>query len=227
MGYLKKDAPKEVVEAIQRIEDRADECFRPLGLFTYPADLIIWALLVGGIRMVEREIMHRGDNTPDLSATLQNVSRFVPVAIKWALNHGRPPAAPTERRWTRELAAKTEETLGVAHEYSTFESCFPMWHRNRNLAELVAPTLVRFTAPGTARNRQVSAYQKGARPKEGSFKAVRAEKAGRLPTAGAADQRRKAKHMPRGPTSPIRSIHQMCGRPFQVPFEAFMDLTQF
>jgi hypothetical protein len=176
MGYLKKDAPKEVVEAIQRIEDRADECYRSLGLLAYPADLVIWALLVDGIRMVEREIMHRGDNTPDLSATRQNVSRFVPVAIKWAINHGRLPAAPTERRWTRELAAKTEEALGVAHEYSTFESCFPMWHRNRNVAELVAPTLVRFTAPGTARNRQVSAYQKGARPKEGSFKAVRAEK---------------------------------------------------
>ena len=176
MPYLKKDAPKEVVEAIQRIEDRADECFRPLGLLAYPADFVIWVLLAGGIRMVEREIMHRGDNTPDLSATLQNVGRFVPVAIKWAINHGKSPAAPVERRWTPELAAKAEEALGVAHEYSKFEMCLPMWHKNRNLAELVSPTLVRFTAPGTARNRQVSAYQKGARPKEGSFKAVRAEK---------------------------------------------------
>lgn len=126
--------------------------------------------------MVEREIMQRGDNTPDLSATLQNVSRFVPVAIKWAINYGKPPAAHVERRWTPELAAKAEEALGVAHEYGKFEICLPMWHKNRNLAELVSPALVRFTAPGTARNRQVSAYQKGARPKEGAFRAVRAEK---------------------------------------------------
>src|SRR6266487_5513887 len=39
MPYLKKDSPKEVVDAIQRVEDRADECFRTLGLLTYPADL--------------------------------------------------------------------------------------------------------------------------------------------------------------------------------------------
>src|SRR5438128_80383 len=141
MHYLKKDAPKEVVEAIQRIEDRADECFRPLGLLAYPTDLVIWALLVGGIRMVEREIMHRGDNTLDLSATLQNVSRFVPVAIKWAINHGKPPAASVERRWTPELAATAVEALGVSHEYSTFEICLQIWHKNRNFAELVSPTL--------------------------------------------------------------------------------------
>jgi hypothetical protein len=176
MRYLKEDAPTEVIEAIQQVEDRADECFRPLGLLAYPADLLIWALLVGGIRMVGREIMHRGDNTPDLSATLQNVSRFVPVAIKWAINCGKSPAAPVERCWTPELAAKAEEALSVAHEYSMFETCLPMWHKNRNLAELVTPTLVRFTAPGTGRNRQVSAYQKGARPKEGSFRVGRAEK---------------------------------------------------
>ena len=42
MRYLKKDAPKEVVEAIQRIEDRADECFRPLELLTYPA--LFWGV---------------------------------------------------------------------------------------------------------------------------------------------------------------------------------------
>ena len=82
-----------------------------------------------------------------------------------------------ERRWTPELAALAEETLNLAHDYSHFETCFPMWHKDRNLAELMSPTLVRFSAPGTTRDRQVSAYQKGFRPKEGSFKAVRAQMA--------------------------------------------------
>jgi len=69
-----------------------------------------------------------------------------------------------------------EEALYLAHDYSHFETSFPMWHRDRNLAELISPTLVQFNAPGAARDRQVSAYQKGLRPKEGSFKALRAQK---------------------------------------------------
>ena len=176
MGSIKTDLPKDVVDAIQQMEDRADECFRTLGLLAYPVDLAIWGLLAGGIALVEREIMHRGDNAPHLSATLLNVSRVVPVAIKWATKHGKPPAAPAGRRWTADLAAKADEALNLANDYATFETCFPMWHRDRNLAELVSPTLVRFTAPGVARNRQVSAYQKGFRPKEGSFNAIRVEK---------------------------------------------------
>jgi hypothetical protein len=176
MRYLKSEAPFEIVDAVQQIEDRADACFRTLGLLAYQTEMAIWALLVGGIRMIEREILQRGDNTPDHSATLLNVSRFVPIALKWVVKCGTSVSTPAERRWTPELAALAEEALYLAHDYSHFETSFPMWHRDRNLAKLISPTLVRFSAPGTARDRQVSAYQKGLRPKEGSFKAVRAQK---------------------------------------------------
>ena len=89
-GLVKKDAPPELVEAIRRIEERADGCFGSLAILKLHSNVVLCALLVGGIRMVEREIAHRGDNTADLSATLQNVSRFVPIALKWANKNGKP-----------------------------------------------------------------------------------------------------------------------------------------
>jgi hypothetical protein len=181
MLCIKRDAPTEVVEAIRRIEERADGCFSLLALLELHSNVAVWALLVGGIRMLEQEIAHRGDNTADLSATLQNVSRFVPVAMKWTTKHGKPPSALATRRWTPGLAAKVEQALNVAYQYSGFETCLPMWHKNRYLAELLCSSLVRFTAPGSARNRQVSAYQKGFRPKEGSFKRERTQKVDQPP----------------------------------------------
>jgi hypothetical protein len=185
MQFIKQDAPPEFVDALGQIEDRADGCFGSLALLRVHSNVAAWALLVGGIRMVEREIADRGDNTAELSATLLNVSRFVPVAMKWASNHGKALSKLATRRWTPELAAKAEEALSVAHEYSGFEACLPMWHKDRYLAELVSPTLVRFTAPGTARHRQVSAYQKGFRPKEGAFKRQRPEKVDQTPSVQA------------------------------------------
>jgi len=51
-----------------------------------------------------------------------------------------------------------------------------MWHKDRYAAELLSPSLVRFTAPGGARERQVSAYQKGMKPTEGQFHQPRPQK---------------------------------------------------
>src|ERR1035441_6138601 len=56
---------------------------------------------------------------------------------------------------------------------------------NRYLAQLLSPEAVRFTAPGSARHRQVSAYQKGLRPKAGSFKGQRAPRVDQTPTVKA------------------------------------------
>src|ERR1019366_2993992 len=137
------------------------------------------------IKMVEREIAIRGDNTPDLSATLQNVSRLLSTAMKWAYSHGKPHSTLATRRWTSGLAAKVDEALSVAYEYSKFEGCFPLWHKNRYLAELLSADLARFIAPGTARARQASADQKGFRPKAGSFKRERAPKMEQTPAVRA------------------------------------------
>jgi len=56
-----------------------------------------------------------------------------------------------------------------------------MWHKDRYLADLVSPELVRFTAAGKTRNRQVSAYLKGLRPKTGRFQMHRTPKPATMP----------------------------------------------
>ena len=176
-AYLKKDAPDEIVEALGRIEARADECWRQLHILEAPANLSVWRLLTGGIQIVETEqAASAGSNTPDFSAMLQNLGRFLVIAVKWSIKHAQPSAARLRIDWTHELETAVRQALEVAEEYSHFEVCFQSFHKNRNAAALLAPDLVRFTAPGGgARDRQVSAYQKGLRPREGSFASQRAE----------------------------------------------------
>jgi hypothetical protein len=182
MGCLKKDAPQELLEALRRIEERADGCFGSLALLRVHSNVAVWAVLGGGINMVEHEIEQRtGDYTADLTAALLNVSRLARLALRWANKHGKPPSPLAALRWTPSLATKVGEALNVAHSYGGFETCFPMWHKNRYLADLLSPTLVRFTAPGTARDRQVSAFQKGFRPTQGSFKRERPQKDDQTP----------------------------------------------
>jgi len=174
MGVIKSEAAPEVVAAIDNIESRADECYKALGLLQLPANLATWALLTGAVRMVEQEIKQSSDDSPQLSATLRNLSLFVPIAINWALKHGQPVSQDADLRWTPQLDATATQALQVASQYSHFVVGFPMWHRDRYSAQLLSPDVVRFTAPGSQRHRQVSAHLKGFRPKDGAFTAVRA-----------------------------------------------------
>ena len=165
-----------MVAAIDHIESRADECYKPLALLHLRSNLGVWALLVGAVQMVEQEIKQWSEDSPHLSAALRNLSNFVPIAMKWAVEHGRPYSSSADLGWTPQLSATVNEALAVASQYSHFVVCFPMWHRNRYSAQLLSPDVVRFTVPGTDRNRQVSAYLKGFRPKDGSFKALPAKR---------------------------------------------------
>jgi len=70
MPVIKSAASPDVVEAIQKIEDRADKCYEPLALLDLHPSVAVWALLVRGIGMIEAEIEQRGDNSPELTATL-------------------------------------------------------------------------------------------------------------------------------------------------------------
>lgn len=69
---------------------------------------------------------------------------------------------------TRGYAA-VDQAISLATHYSPFEVCFQAFHKDRYAAEVMTQALVRFTAPGAERDRQVSAYQKGLRPREGRF----------------------------------------------------------
>lgn len=173
MAYLKDETPVDVAEALRQAEAQADECWRSLQLRHYPADLAIWALLTGGIRMVEGEQATRGSNTPHFDAMLANLSRLLAIAMKWTIGHGQPPADPP-RRWTGELSVAVDEALALAKDYSHFELCFQGFHKGRYAADVLSPSLIRFSVPGSERDRQVSAYQKGLRPREGRFAGQRA-----------------------------------------------------
>jgi hypothetical protein len=169
MANLKKDTLPDLVETQRKAEAQADECWRGLQILYNPSNVAIWALLTGGIRIVEREQAARGSNTPHFDAMLGNVSRSLAVAVKWAMRRGQPIAAPLNRRWTGELAAAVDQAISVATHYSHFEVCFQAFHKDRYTADVLDAALIRFTAPGTERDRQVSAYQKGLRPREGRF----------------------------------------------------------
>src|SRR5229473_6105472 len=114
MSSLKKDASPEMVEAVQTIEDRADECYRRLSILQLPANDAIWALLSAGILIIEEEVKDWSQDSPYLSAALQNVSRFVPTAFKWAVQHGNPYSTETATYWTPELAAMAKQALDIA-----------------------------------------------------------------------------------------------------------------
>jgi hypothetical protein len=173
---LKRDAPAELIESIRQIEARADECFHSLKILGLPANLALWSLLVGSIRLVECEIDRRGDNTAHLDATLINASSLVSTAMKWVMKHGNHSSAIGRRNWTRDLAAKVEEAIALAHDYDGFLNALPLWHKNRYGVELLSPTHARFTVIGSDIDRRVSAYQKGFRPKTGRHRGERAQK---------------------------------------------------
>lgn len=176
MAYLKKSAPDEVIKMLGRIEARADECWRSLLILEAPANLAVWALLTGAIQGVERErVAGASSASTRPTVMLENLGRLLVIAIKWSINHAQPSAARLRTDFTRELEPAVGQALAVAEAYSHFEVCFQAFHKNLKAADLLAPDLVRFTAPGGARDRQVRAYLQGRRPRAGSYAPQQAE----------------------------------------------------
>lgn len=174
MPHLKTEAPADVVEIVGKAEAQADECWRQLQILASPSNVAIWALLTGGIEKVEHEQAARGSNTPHFDAMLSNLSRLLAIAVKWAIRHGRPEISPLTRSWTHALSAAVNETLSVAAQYSHFEVCFQGFHKDRYAVDVITLTTLWFSVSGSQRDRQVSAYQKGHRPREGRFAGRRA-----------------------------------------------------
>ena len=77
--------------------------------------------------MIENEISARGDNTPHLDAALLNVTRFVPVAMKWAVEHGKPASRLATERWSATVRFKTQ-TNGAALRSVRRAALFFFWN---------------------------------------------------------------------------------------------------
>lgn len=173
---LKKNASRELIESIRQIEDQADQCFHALTILALPSNVALWALLVGGVHLIEREIDNRGDNTPQLDATLINASNVVSIAMKWVMRRENHSSVGGRRNWTLSLAAMVNQAIELAHNYGGFLNALPMWHKNRYGVELISPTRARFTVVSSEMDRRISAYQKGFRPTAGRYRGERAKK---------------------------------------------------
>jgi hypothetical protein len=171
VAYRKSEAPPELLETVARVEARADECWRGLELRHLASDVARWAVLARGVQEVERQQALHGVNTPYFDAALIRLGRLGATALKWATLHAQTFSMPL--RWTGELSRATDEAFAAAKEYSTFEVCFQGFHKEHYSLEPVAADRVRFSVPGTERDRQVSAYQKGYRPTAGTNAAQR------------------------------------------------------
>jgi len=170
---LKKNSTPEFVAAVKAVEDRADECYRPLRLLRAPQNQALWALLSGTVGQVEDQIGRWGTESPHFQAALLNLSRIGPVVMRWIAKHGKPESRLVKTyRWTDALKGDVKEAIETGLHYSTFLGCFPMWYRDRLSAEFLSDSAVRFTVPGGSRERQVSAYHKGFRPKQGHFRGI-------------------------------------------------------
>jgi hypothetical protein len=166
VAYRKSEAPPELLDTIARVEAKADECWRGLELRHLASDVARWSLLVRCVREVERQQAVHGVNTPHFDAALISLGRLGASALKWAILRTQPFSMPL--RWTGELSRASDEAIATAKEYSTFEVCFQGFHKEHYSAELVGADRIRFSVPGTERDRQVSAYQKGNRPTAGT-----------------------------------------------------------
>jgi hypothetical protein len=170
MPFLKRDAPTVLVDLVSRIEAHADACHLNLSILNIPSNVALWALLTGGVQMLETAGTEHNEHSKDFSIALVNAGRSMPIAMKWVAKRGRAPSTLAKRHWTPGLASRAIQALLLADQYSAFCTCFPMWHQNRYLAEAVSESLVWFIAPGGERHRQVSAHLKGFRTRVGDWK---------------------------------------------------------
>lgn len=163
MPVLKSNASQDILTAVQEIETRADDCWRSLSLLRMPANVAAWGLLTGGIARVEREQAARGSGTQHFHALLANLGRLLSIGTKWAGTHAPEPTQRLRRDWSHEVEAAVEEALAAAAQYSHFENCLQGFHKDCYAVDVINPNSLRFTVPGTRRDLQVSAYQKGFR----------------------------------------------------------------
>jgi len=162
----KSRSPRDVVQAIQALEDRADFCFDGLELLDRNAwNVGMWAGLVQAAAHVEGAIPHHAYGGKTHQIVLTNLSRIMPIMCDWCRRHGEQRTAPVSRfQWTRARAIATSTAFEAAAHYMPFCATFPAWHRDLVAAEMFEPAGVTFIALDNLEERRVSAYRKGMGP---------------------------------------------------------------
>ena len=159
-----RDASDEIKASIQKIEDAADLCYKPLGLLRLPANVAIWSLLTCLIvEMTEKN--QKGPTNHEFTNAISNASRAIGTAIDWVLMYGRRASRVLTPQWTVSTRVAALAAIHEAHNYEAFRSCLSMWHKNLFAVTVESPSLALFQMYGDEpRQRQVAAYLKGHRP---------------------------------------------------------------
>jgi len=158
----------DVIAAVQKIEDAADQCFRPLALLKLPANVAIWSLLTSLIVELTEPQLSASTNH-EFTNSISNASRAIGTAINWVSNYGRPSSRLVNPRWNPATRKAALFAFLEAHNYGAFQNCLPMWHKYRFAVTVVNPKLAVFQMHGEGvRDRQIAAYLKGHRPRTGT-----------------------------------------------------------
>jgi hypothetical protein len=172
MSWLKSEAPANIVALVDKIERTADASVEAFSLRGSPSNIGLWALLADGIRRAEDGHALYGPDSNHFNAGLINIGRVLPTGIKWIKKLAKSPSSLARRKWFPAVAQAAASTFDLAREYEGFQTCMPMWHADRYLVDVVSALIVRFTAPSSGRQRQVSAFLKGLRPLTGTWKST-------------------------------------------------------
>jgi hypothetical protein len=167
MPFLLSECTPQTQQAVQAVEDRADDCYRLLRLLRYPRNLAMWALLTAMALELETFQQRFGANSTRHRTALINLDRFI-CGFHFIAVHGKPESRVLNS-YTYHGSLKTDAAFAhnISRQYTNFLNIFPLWHRNHERIELMPNGAVRFHIPrDSTRQRQVIAYQQLHRPAE-------------------------------------------------------------
>lgn len=166
MPVFKNDAPEEVRDALEVVEQRADECYKLLRLLKRPANEARWALLTAMALQIEMSQQNFGANSAKHNIAVVKLDRCT-CGFEFITEHGKPASRLIRSyTWHGPLMADANHALHIAEQYTHFLNVFPMWHKNHEQVDLQPNGQVRFFMPrDSPRQRQVVAFQQGYRPR--------------------------------------------------------------
>ena len=164
MPFRKSEASSEILNAVQVVEDRADECYKLLRLLNRPANEARWALLTAMALNLETTLQKDGRNGSIHRIRVINFDRCT-SGFKFIGEHGKPASRLIRKyTWSGSLIVDANDALMVADRYMHFLNIFPMWHKDHEEVEMLSDGRLRFYIPrDSPRQRQVIAFQQGFR----------------------------------------------------------------
>ncbi|MGO8758405.1 MAG: hypothetical protein ACLQG3_09800 [Terracidiphilus sp.] len=168
MAFLKSQATEELREAVAAVEGRADDCWKEMRLLMQPRNLATWALLT---RMaIDLELVQQ--NAGADSQRLRDAFTFwdvCTIGFVFIAARGKPESKLVRTyTWTKMLGADSASDWRLCQEYTHFQNLFPLWHRDRQAAEVLPDGRVRFAFERESpAQRRVVAFQQTFRPQIG------------------------------------------------------------